>query len=202
MSTQSLPITGDWPGDHNLIQPADLVIYYINADDQIVAVNAAWNQFAADNNGADLILARIQYASLWTFISDQDTRLLYKHLFAHMRARGQSITLPFRCDSPLERRFMQLTMTPMVTGGIRFASYLLRTELREYQPWLDVDAPRIPGWIEMCSWCKRVRNEAAHWVAIEAAIESMQLFETVRPPQISHSICPACVAQIEHELMP
>jgi hypothetical protein len=45
----------------------------------------------------------------------------------------------------------------------------------------------------MCSWCRRVRLDAARWVEVEDAVAELRLFEDVRPPQISHGVCPICV---------
>jgi PAS domain S-box-containing protein len=52
---------------------------------------------------------------------------------------------------------------------------------------------QLQGMLTMCSYCKRIRNEAHAWQPVEAYIAAHA------PVQFSHGICPTCY---EHQVRP
>src|SRR5262245_47297883 len=48
------------------------------------------------------------------------------------------------------------------------------------------EARQLQGLLPICAYCKRIRNEAHHWQAVEEYIAAHA------PVQFTHSICPMC----------
>ncbi|MGC8827572.1 MAG: PAS domain-containing protein, partial [Anaerolineae bacterium] len=169
-----------------------LFVYQIDAGDVITTVNDAWDEFALENEAPHLTGQGVIGRSLWDFIAGEETRHLYRILFQRVREGKRPISIPFRCDAPDCRRYMEMQMIPDNAGGITFANRVLRVERRPAVRLLEQGAPRSPDFVTMCGWCKRVRLPDDRWVEVEEAIRVLHLFDERAVPQISHGICPEC----------
>ncbi|MEO3429455.1 hypothetical protein AAFN88_11390 [Pelagibius sp. CAU 1746] len=99
------------------------VIYCIDRQDLISEVSDAWPRFAEENGGVPdpaAVLGR----SLWDFIVDEGNRSLYRCIIHEVRHKAESITIPFRCDSPTVERHMTMTVAPGSLGEIVFVTAL------------------------------------------------------------------------------
>lgn len=132
---------------------------------------------------------------LLSCISDPTTRQIYATLMERVRRDGVEVRVPFRCDAPAMRRWLELWMSPGADGGVVFASRTLREEPRR----AVVPPPAVDGgrFIRMCSWCKQVEVDPGEWVELEAAVSRLALFAAVDVPLITHGICPPCVKTFE-----
>jgi hypothetical protein len=118
--------------------------------------------------------------------------VLWRDLLARART-GVVLTLPYRCDSPGIRRYLQLTITPQPDGQLAFESVLQAAEVRPPESLLE--APTVEGApILMCGWCRRIW--ASEWVEVEEAVIRLGLLETDLPPPINHGLCPDCDRQV------
>jgi|GEM_PF-4317178 len=167
-------------------------IYRIDAGDILTAANDAWDEFAIENEAPYLTRQNVIGRSLWEFIAGQETQHLYRVLFQRVRDARRSIAIPFRCDAPDCRRYMEMQMTPDDAGGITFTNRILRLEKRPPVRLLAQSAPRSPDFVTMCGWCKKVRLSDGRWAEVEEAIRVLHLFDERIVPQISHGICPEC----------
>jgi hypothetical protein len=165
----------------------------IDSEDKIVFVDGHWLQFAGEN-GFNLGLENIVGKPLWEFLSDLTTRHLYRIFARRVRQSGKSLTMPFRCDAPDRRRFMQMTILRLPENGLEFLSQLLREEPRPVVPLLAPEFPRTHEMIEMCSWCKKIK--APDWVEVEEGVLRLKLFDKEKLPWVSHSICPQCDSEM------
>ncbi|HXG86783.1 MAG TPA: hypothetical protein VNJ02_00490 [Vicinamibacterales bacterium] len=91
-----------------------VVSYRIDEYDSIAALGDDWVSFAIANDAPHL--ADVTGRSLWDFVSDSTTRQVYRRLLARVR-HGHTIRFSYRCDAPLLKRFMQMTMRPAPAGG-------------------------------------------------------------------------------------
>lgn len=168
-------------------------VHRIDANDDIVAVDDAWRQFAAEN-GAPQLAERAVGVSLWRFVLGDEVRRLYEHLLDGVRERAGRASVPYRCDSPSVRRFMRLDVLPLAGGQVEFRSSLLREERRDPVDILG-SAPSRADWsILSCSWCRRFRT--SRWVEVEEAIAELGLFDSVSGPRISHGVCEDCLNRV------
>lgn len=177
-----------------------LFVHFIDAEDRIVYISPEWLDFAAENayaRDAAFFLQR----PLWDFVDDSETRYLYRTLLDKVRARGGALSLPYRCDSPDCRRFMEMRIVPESDDGrVRFESRILRLQPRPHVPLLDPATPRSHDLLKVCGWCKRVDCKPHSWLEAEQAIQLLGLFESAELPAISHGICPQCADQVEMEI--
>jgi hypothetical protein len=172
----------------------DVFRYSIDRNDQIIRVCPGWLAFAEENSWepdgdlADHVLGR----SLWEFIAGPETRHLYEELLRRAR-KGQTVgPIPFRCDSPVERRYMELRLNPGAGGEVELESTLIRREQR--LPVALLEAHRHPGpdLLRICSMCKKLAVNPRLWVEIEDALAHLKPFEEERMPGLTHGLCPHC----------
>ena len=171
-------------------------VHRIDSGDMICYVNDAWRSFAEENDCPKLP-QQVMGTPLWRWIAGDETRLLLHQLLTAVRGKGDSIELPFRCDSASIRRFLRLQIQPLPDDGIEFRSWIQREELFPepvilLDPNADQDCERL---LQMCSWCKSVQVDE-RWLALEEAIERMRLFDSPPIPLIDHSICPKCYLMV------
>ncbi len=167
-------------------------IYRVDASDRIIFANAAWYDFARENGDTALQPERVIGGSLWDFICNTETRHLFEVLLKRVRATGQPVTLPYRCDSPDCRRFLELEITRPAPQEIEFCSRILREERREPVRLLEDSVERTDELLVMCGWCKKVALPDNRWAEVEEAVKALQLFDAPRLPRISHGMCQGC----------
>jgi len=174
-------------------------IYCIDEDDTIVSVDDAWVRFGQDNN---LLLSAVDVVGkpLWGFIADLQTRELYYSVLKRVRTKQAVMRLPFRCDGPCRRRYMELTIRQLGNGQVEFRGVTVREEDRTPADLFDADIPRSTADLKVCSWCKKLESSAGNWVEVEDAIRDLHLFEAHKLPELRHCNCPACVESIYAEI--
>jgi len=174
-------------------------VYHVDRDNTIIRVNADWIAFAQENAAAHLDDTTVIGQSLLDYVTDRETRHLYALLLQKVRNAQASITLPFRCDSPSLRRYMELTLVPHINAGVEFDAQLIRIEPRPPMALLDPTQQRSEDFVVICSWCKRIRTPAG-WCEVEVAVRRLRLFDTAKLPALSHGICPSCQQMVRREL--
>lgn len=178
----------------NLPPEAADVRYVLDAEDRIVEVAPHWEEFGRKNAAPDATLHPLGRL-LWDFISDPTTRQLYQAMVRRARG-GERVRVPYRCDAPDRRRFMELRIEAAPSGSVEFRSRLLRLEPRDPVLLLDASLPRVDRpQIRTCSWCKQMEVEG-EWVEVEEGIRRLDLFDAAELPPISHGICPGCEADV------
>jgi len=166
-------------------------VYRIDQDNCLAYVSPEWLEFAQSNQAAALSATAIQGHSLLEYIMGDETRYFYQMILDRVRTEGCTITIPFRCDSPAIRRFMELIVEPLADGSIQFEGRLIREEYREPVALLDPDTPRSNEYIVICSWCKHIQVGDA-WLEVEQAVRTLSLFDSINLPQLTHGMCNSC----------
>lgn len=169
--------------------------YELDSEDRIRSVGGAWTSFARAN-GAEHLEHGILGTPIWDWIAGMDVRHLYRLLFTRVRGTHASVRLPFRCDSPDVRRFMELEVTSLPDDGLLCNARLERSERRPQVSLLEPRAVRSEDLLAICSWCKRVRVSHVCWLEIEDALCALQLLQGA-PPAITHTVCPGCAARLD-----
>ncbi|MBA3842305.1 MAG: hypothetical protein H0X39_06755 [Actinobacteria bacterium] len=170
---------------------AETIAYRIDGDDVIVWVNDAWERFADTNGWArgDAVLGR----SLWESIAGAETSLLWRELVTRAR-RGVAINVPFRCDAPDARRYLELSLTPGGSGALEFCS--TTTAIEERDPIALMAAHYEPGEpLRCCSWCKRFDTDG--WVEVEEAVARLGLLEH-ESRAVTHAMCAECESRVRN----
>lgn len=171
--------------------------YHVDGRGRITFVDEGWRAFAAANAAPQFAdTASLYGVPLLSFIGDSTTRQVYAVLMDRVRAEQVAVRVPFRCDAPALRRWMELELTPRPAGGVAFTSRELRTEPRDVV--LAFDRPSAQGaeLVRMCSWCKKVEAGAA-WLPLELGVAQLGLFAGPDVPGVTHGICPECTRLFE-----
>ena len=168
------------------------ITYHIDHADRICRVGDGWQAFASENDAPELTRAAVENEVIWNFISDPDTRVIYRLIFDAVRTRMRPLTVSYRCDSPTTRRFMELTCSPLPQLAIEIKSRLLREEPRPYIRALDSRGEHSERFVTLCAWCKKCKISDDEWRDIEDAIHRISAFDESEPPQVSHGMCPDC----------
>lgn len=166
------------------------VVFWIDARDEIVRVNEAWTPFALENDAPELAAERVVGQPLWRFITDATTRQLYQDVLRVVR-RGRTARFPLRCDSPEQRRQLEMIVTALPDGAVRFESVMVRAEPRADQPLWRRATPHGAGVVRACGWCKRI-EAAQGWVEVESWSDALASSGEAGPPRVTHGICPGC----------
>lgn len=186
-------MAGDQETDYRIF------IHRINSEDKITYVNSDWLAFAAENGAGDLSFNTVLDKPLWNFISDPQTRYLYQIILEKVRTAQVELQIPNRCDSPDCRRFMEMKIQTPFEGIAEFSSRILKLEKRVYLKLLDRRVDRSTEFLKMCGWCKKV-SVRSKWLEVEEAIGHLDLFEALKLPQLTHTICPVCFERTKQSL--
>lgn len=168
-------------------------VHRIDSNGRISFVNEAWIAFAAKNGYQTTRSAQLG-RPLLSVIGGHENRHIYGLLIDRARATRKPITFGYRCDSPAERRWMQMRMRYRPDDGeVEFDSLMLKRERRAPVRLLEIqcDDSRSGDLLSMCSWCKTVRAGDS-WIEVEQAVTRLGLFAIDKIPRISHGICPGC----------
>jgi len=174
--------------------------YSIDKADRIRFINEAWLQFACQNAGAHLNRANLIGKSLWDFIAGEDISQMYGLIFKAVRTKRQPLVLRFRCDSPVCRRFFQLTVSPLQEDELMLSTQPIREAKRTPVLLLDPDVKRGEPFLTVCSWCIKAFLPTQDWVELEEAIQRLDCLGKGIVPRLTHGLCPECLLAIEHEL--
>ena len=175
------------------------VRYQVDGNGILVAFNAAWDAFAVANDTPGLTAANIAGHPLRDFITNPEVRHVHDMLLKRVRAAHRPIALPFRCDAPALRRFMEMDIVELPNGNIEYRCRVLRTEAREPVP-VHGGADHGDGvFVRICSWCNRIEVKPGLWLEIEEAIVDRGLFDATDPPPFSHTLCDNCLASLEKD---
>ena len=179
----------------------DVFVYRIDIDNTIVTVSRNWDSFAHGNAwNSECRPEDVVGHSLWDFIHDTQTRDLYEEVFRRVRVGKPCGPIPFRCDSPCERRFLELVLEPLPDGMIEIVSTIVRTELRDPVRLLDGETERSKDIIMICSICKKIETPPNGWTEVETGLSTLRPFECDRMPLLTHGVCPDCYQVVMAEL--
>jgi hypothetical protein len=179
----------------------DSIIYRINSSYEIVYTSSMWNSFARENLGEDSIEKMVMNNNLMDFISDPETREIYKMLVEKAKKTKTTVKVPFRCDAPGLRRFLVMEIEQLENGLTEFRSILKKSEKRKNVRLLERNIPRSDDFVKICSWCKKVYiSETDSWAEAEEAVIQMKLFEMKKLPGLTHSMCDNCYNELSKDI--
>lgn len=174
-------------------------VYRVDENNRIEWVNSDWIQFARENGANALSAKAVIGQPLFRYVEGHETQHLYQLIMERVRQTQRSTVVPFRCDGPAVRRFMELEIAPSRGGSLQFSGRVVREEKRLEAPLIDVTVARSDEHLVICSWCKQV-DVSGVWMEVEQAVERMGLFNLNSLPQITHGLCPECAQQLRHSL--
>lgn len=176
-----------------------IYIYRINQQNILIDVNDAWVAFALENDAPTLVRENVVGKSLWGFIDGWETRHIFDLILEGLRKDRLIIRIPFRCDSPILRRFMEMEIHPLPRDEVEFRCRVLREEARSA---VELLRPGGTGPLDVfiCTWCKKLRVDETLWEEAETAVRTLKLFAQNSRPKLHNQICPDCRKNLMHAL--
>ena len=168
------------------IQLTQVTVHRVDATDRICYIDDGFRQ-AAGEAGVPQLAEDVVGTWLFSAFAGYEAKLWYMVLLDHVRRWGAA-SVPFRCDTPVLKRWMTMKMTSMPQGGIEFTSQLMQEEGRAKVDFLSWQGKRSLSMVVMCGWCKRIRSVIG-WLEIEEAVNTLQVFKEAVPPSIEYGIC-------------
>ena len=167
------------------------VCLWIDGSARIVAVNAAWDRFAEENEGESATRDHVVGTDLFGWIRGDETRMMLIALLQFVRLTGESVTREYRCDTAELRRFMRMVVRREEAGLIRFDHELLRTERMSVPVRFRGRQDSDHAAVRRCSFCNRVEIKNAWWNGDEAARDG-RLRSSGSVVTVRYVVCPLC----------
>jgi hypothetical protein len=161
--------------------------YILDPDLKIIEVGGAWDQFAAENEGRELGFERVHDRSIFEFVTGDNTRLWLEALLQLARIRQEPVARPYRCDSPLIQRHMEMRVIPLEGGLLKVEHDLIETRDRSVRVELEAAGPgSVRSPVMRCSVCGKIRQEGAWVEADEGVTDGSVRF------LVAYTVCPLC----------
>lgn len=161
-----------------------LTAYWVDKNDIIESVSLFWDDFALANEGREVVSAKVCGKPIWEFIADEQTVTWLKIIFENVRRKKAAVERQFRCDSPLEKRFMLMRVSPMNAGGLFVENILMKTELRRKPVFFEHSNSETDKRIYRCSICGKIKKHLV-WTEPEAP-------DGVSRLNVVYTVCNAC----------
>lgn len=166
------------------------VCFALDAQLRLVYCNPAWDRFALENGGSQLVSEQVIGRSILQGTST-DLTDFYRTLFTKALITQRPISHDFHCSSPEQERLMRMDVKPLRTSPMVLVGCSVRVENPHHG-----SAPPIErlyrdgsGFLTMCSNCRRSRRVGIKpdtWDWIPAFVEKM-------PDLVTHGLCTLCL---------
>ncbi len=175
-----------------------LTRYRLDTRDRIIEVSGDWDRFAHDNGADELTSYLVIGVPLRKFISGDVTRMFIDTMHARARLSGQPMTIPYRCDSPGVKRFMEMSLTAIGNELVSEHRLLAEHAMHHVLDFRIADEGRPCTWTKRCSMCNRL---TAHDGRL---LEPDDFAETGRTDgkavNVIYHICPDCRGKVRARL--
>lgn len=166
--------------------------YVVDTKDKVVSVNEAWDAFALCNDAPGLLSEWVIGRNWREFVQGDATRMYMEAMLNATRCLGKRVAHSYRCDSPQEKRYVQLTVELLPDRHVRFRHHT--THVAEQKYVVNYVVPQTPvvgsKKVKRCSMCNRIELQGV-WQETEQAVES-GLLQDGAEVLVFYGICPAC----------
>ncbi len=169
-------------------------VYGVFADGRLGYLNPAWYRFARENDADPDTWVWQLGAPLATAIPEVLVPF-YDDAFRAVRAGGEPWSQVYECSSATRLRRLRMQVLPLADGALLVVHSPLVDE--PHAPGLEGVGPHDPrfrdphtGIVVQCAHCRCVRRvdlPEHPWVFVPAYVADP-------PEQVSHGLCPACLA--------
>jgi len=178
---------------HAPLLAAAAIVYELDVDNNIVAVNSVWQSFALENHAPELSFDQVIGKPLMQYISGNTTKQFWQTLLDKARAADSALHLDYRCDSPDIRRFMHMKVYRGERDKLHVESALLRTESRPVSVHFKRAQQRGSDTKVRCSFCNHILHKS-HWVEAESLVAGSGVVSL----EVTYGICPKCQISLDN----
>ncbi len=173
-----------------------MFIYHIDSKDTIVRVSDNWMTFAEDNQWNGLVAPQdVVGENLFRFIRGAPTQHFYKDLFRKARRGLHVRPVRFRCDSPHQRRFCELSISLAEDETLELRSTILRIEACVPRSRCDKPNQSALKRVVICSLCLKIKVSSKQWMDMEEAMETFNFHTAHDMSQVIYDVCPSCCSE-------
>jgi hypothetical protein len=162
--------------------------YTLGADLEITYCNPAWNRFAADNGGVNLLADKVLHRPVLEFFTPVMSDY-YAELFARARQKREMQCQEYECSSPEIFRFFRMQIYPF-KNGFAVVNSLHAKKAHSQQGLQPFDHIYLQSnaLLRICSNCRRTcrNDESGQWDWVPAYLNP-DLKNT------THGICAVCL---------
>lgn len=175
----------------SVLERSKAVICALGPDLRITYCNPAWDEFARENAGQDVLAQGVVGSRLLEVVAEP-LKAFYQEIFERARATGLVQEFDYECSSAEVYRNFHMQVLPLQDGHGFLVMHSLRVEkLLDFRPALAPDDARYAGpdgIIVMCCHCRRTRRaqDANAWDWVPAYLQ--------RRSHVSHGLCGVCYA--------
>jgi hypothetical protein len=158
--------------------------YTVDLSNRIIDVGDDWDAAAEHGGGAAAAMrANVVGKPLEDFMAGDATKMFVRAALEATRLRGETRVLPYRCDSPSERRRFDMVISPLGQGLVRVEHRLVFAEARPPTRSTRPVARAWAGW--RCSQCLAVRlTGSGDWVEDDDSV------------RLAQDVCPTCARKL------
>lgn len=179
-----------------------IVRYEIDSNDVIVSVGGDWDRFARANGAEELMHDAVIGHPLRRYVVGDVTRMFIDTMLTKIRISGLPLSIPYRCDSPGTKRYMEMQLAMSEVSGHIVASHRLVRE--EAMPSLSIRAlaPQAMGGIasgslvKRCSMCNRLSEK--NGPPLEP--DRFPRAKLREPLQVIYHVCHDCQSKLKQRL--
>lgn len=172
--------------------------YRLDTRDRIIEVSGEWDRFACDNGAEELAMDSVIGMPLRSFISGDVTRMFIDTMHARVRMSGRPMTVPYRCDSPGVKRFMEMSLAAIGNDLISEHRLLSEHVMPRALIFRSASDGRPQAWTRRCSMCNRLSMPDGRLVEpdefAEAGAADGQAIGVI------YFVCPECKRKIQARL--
>ena len=167
------------------------VVFVVDRSLDLIYCNAAWDVFARENGGEQLVRDKSIGTSCLNgpkFLCD-----LYQRIFCRVLRTGRTWEHDYQCSSPTKYRIFHMRILPLGRSHLLVENSLAVEYLHRRKHYRKLQTRYINrhGLIIMCAHCRRTEHLDSqgrrewHWVPS---------YLVKAPAPISHGLCPACIS--------
>lgn len=145
--------------------------YRVDANDRIVEVGGAWDQFALENDGDDAVADAVVGTSIWSNVTGDATRMYLEAVLTRTRLETNPIKIDYFCNSPKLQRKTRMELSSQPDGSVLSKHSILKIQALYPGSPAIVDAKKL---VKSCSICKRVRIGTT-WIYSEEILNHQEL---------------------------
>ena len=172
--------------------PEYSITYWLNASDIIVNIGPGWDDFALQNNATNLDVTRVIGRKLLNFVQGDTTKMYVRTILQSARLTRRPLVRNYRCDSPDQRRFMEMRLSMEDNGLLKWEHRLLRTEnmMRSlsFFPAAGLAAAKC---VVRCSMCNRLKSASGWQEPDVAPLPTPMAGESI---PVIYGVCPDCLS--------
>ena len=166
------------------------LFYRLDRTDRIVEVGGEWDRFAEENGGSDVVANRIIGTPLFKHVAGEASRNYIWTAVDMVRKLITPRRFAYRCDSPSQKRFMEMVIKPDASGGVLMEHYTVRVEPLRPKARFVAGREGAPALIIRCSMCNRTRHQGI-WLEPDVAVAEKAL-EPDGTHQVAYGVCTQC----------